>query len=559
MASSPVVFGNERLLATKVANAKAGDYPYALFLGAGTSVSSGIPTVKAMVDRWKRDLFCCLDGKSELIDEDEYKEWLVTKYSAWREQHADPAESEYGTLFGYFHQSAPERQIHIEGLMEEKKPTLGYLYLAGLIKARYFNRVLTTNFDDLLADALVRYYDIRPMVCAFDSAVAGIRVASQRPKIIKLHGDFLFTNLKNVREELMRLEDNMEEKLFEMCKDSGLIVVGYEGADKSIIDPIHHMLRQGKHLKMGLHWCVHKATGSSIPPKVQELRNHYRNQIHLYEIESFDHLMMEMFLRCSCKLPQVLLEPQKKSAFRELEAAYKSFNTKLMHPTMREHMYLFMDAARKQIYARDLEVILADHLHSQGSDEANRKNWKKARDYFNQGHKLIADVLGDKSISFDIQIRALKRKTGLCVGLLQVEQEEQNPTWRESLRATLEAVAEGLALARTEDADSTPIAIKRTFQYNGLCGYALKARADKLSEEEASRVERLYSELKLMDLEDEDVKDLANEPGYQELKPYLNLQPAKSPEIKDDGAAEGEGSEHKHGAKKNTGEKKRRS
>jgi NAD-dependent SIR2 family protein deacetylase len=550
MATPPVVFGNARLLATKVANAKAGDCPYALFLGAGASVSSGIPTVKAMVDRWKRDLFCCLDEKPDLLDEEEYKKWLTVKYPAWREQHSDAAEGEYGTLFGYFHQSAPERQIHIECLMEDKKPTLGYLYLAGLIRARFFNRILTTNFDDLLADALVRYYDLRPMVCAFDSAVAGIRVASQRPKIIKLHGDFLFTNLRNVRDELMRLEDNMEEKLFEMCKDSGLIVVGYEGADQSIIDPIHHMLRQGRHLKMGLHWCVHKPSGSVIPPKVQEMRNHYRNQIHLYEIESFDHLTMEMFLACACKLPEVLLEPQKKSAFRELEAAYKSFNTKLMHPTMREHMYLFMDAARKQIYSRDLEVILADHLHTQGSDEAKRKNWKKARDLFGQGRLLIDDVLGDKAISFDIQIRALKRKTGLCVGLLEVEQEERSPAWRDVLKRTLEAVAEGIALAESEKADDTPIAIKRTFQYNGLCGYSLKARMEKLSAEESSHVARLYAELKLMDPEGEDIADLTKETGYQDLKPFLSLEPSFTLANEAEKSLGDEGSQAEPGSKK---------
>ena len=54
------------------------------------------------------------------------------------------------------------------------------------------------EFDDLIIEACYLYSErMRPIVAAHDSVIQGVRVTSSRPKIIKLHGDFLYDNIKN--------------------------------------------------------------------------------------------------------------------------------------------------------------------------------------------------------------------------------------------------------------------------------------------------------------------------------------------------------------------------
>ena len=102
-----------------------------------------------------------------------------------------------------------QRRIYIENIVKNAKPSWGYIYLANIISSACVNVVFTPNFDDLLNEACFTYTDTKPVVCAHDSAVSGIRVSSNRPKIIKLHGDYLYDSLKNTVEETTSLEKNM--------------------------------------------------------------------------------------------------------------------------------------------------------------------------------------------------------------------------------------------------------------------------------------------------------------------------------------------------------------
>jgi NAD-dependent SIR2 family protein deacetylase len=301
-------YQNEITLAEKVANPLSNDCPYTLFLGAGASVSSGIPSAKMMIRDWQGLLYKEQRNLNRIIDED-FQEWLKHEYPEWRKKKGSQyAESDYSLLFSHFYQQPKERQLYIERELEGKKPAFGYLHLAGLIAANRFNRILTSNFDDLLHDALMKYYDIKPIVCAFDSVVSKIRINSQRPKIIKLHGDFLFDNIRTMRHELKGLDTNMEGKMYEMCKDAGLIVVGYSGSDEAVMAPIRDMIRKPDYLNMGVHWCIHKPKGgddegSELPPKLQDIKYNYEDRVNIYYIESFDRLVKEMFIACNCELP----------------------------------------------------------------------------------------------------------------------------------------------------------------------------------------------------------------------------------------------------------------
>lgn len=88
--------------------------------------------------------------------------------------------------------------------------------------ANYFNTIFTTNFDQLVELALLQAdLKLNPIVCSHDASIASIPVVSNRPKVIKLHGDFLFDDIKTTLQETARLERNMENKFEEFLKILG--------------------------------------------------------------------------------------------------------------------------------------------------------------------------------------------------------------------------------------------------------------------------------------------------------------------------------------------------
>lgn len=146
---------------------------------------------------------------------------------------------------------------------------LGICSSAELVNAQRFNRITTTNFDDLANDALTRFYDLKPLVCSFDSAVLGIRIGALRPKIVKLHGDFLFDNMRNVKSELKSLSENMEEKMLKCVRNRPSLVDVRRRRNR--LWGRSQMLRKKEYLNYGLHWCI-RDTGNedfSTPEAIQ--------------------------------------------------------------------------------------------------------------------------------------------------------------------------------------------------------------------------------------------------------------------------------------------------
>src|SRR5215813_4715394 len=108
-------------------------------------------------------------------------------------------------------------------------------------------------------------------------------MTSERPKIIKLHGDFLFDNIKNTVSELETLEANMRQKFTQYASEFGLIVIGYRGADRSVMDTLSLLLRNEALFQYGVYWCFRK--GSKLSPKPEALLQYRR--FRLVEIDGF--------------------------------------------------------------------------------------------------------------------------------------------------------------------------------------------------------------------------------------------------------------------------------
>src|SRR5208282_587257 len=137
------------------------------FLGAGCSKTSGIMDAAGLVEKWLKEQYDLEANPAKAFDA-----WAKSNFTSY-----DPANSAalYAQAFQRRHPSPVERQREIEMICTRGEPAYGYATLAQLLShsdyGRYCNTVLTTNFDDLIADALYLYGErhARPLVVTHEA------------------------------------------------------------------------------------------------------------------------------------------------------------------------------------------------------------------------------------------------------------------------------------------------------------------------------------------------------------------------------------------------------
>ena len=335
---------------------------FSLLLGSGASNTSGVPTAQDMIERWRRLLY----GRSKSADA--YSKWVAKQ--SWYDH-----EDEYSMLFEELYDQPSQRRIYIEECVKNAHPSWGYVYLTNLLSRRFFDVVLTTNFDDLLNEACYLYSDgLRPIVAAHDSAVQGIRVTSGRPKIIKLHGDYLYDNIRNTLAELETLETNTKRKLNQFAQEYGLVVLGYSGRDRSVMDTLELLLRTDENYKQGVYWCLRRS--ATIPNRLQSLLR--KDRVYLVEIDGFDEFAADLHRAAKLTLPKPIARPfemakDRARLFTDIDPTLKS------HPVIGSHVREVLGSISTHSPQMPSSVH-AEILSSTGRTEDAILAWKQAYD-----------------------------------------------------------------------------------------------------------------------------------------------------------------------------------
>ena len=266
---------------------------FSLLLGSGASATSGVRTAQEMIGEWRIILF-------QRSGCDNYKKWLA-------KQNWFKHDDEYSILFESIYDQSSQRRVYIEECVKDARPSWGYAYLTNLLDKRFFDAVFTTNFDDLINEAYYQYSDgLHPIVATHDLSIQGIRMTSDRPKIIKLHGDFLYNNIKNTRAELETLEANTKgKKLKQFAQEYGLVVIGYSGRDQSVMDAIELLLREEENYEKGIYWCIR--AGETPSGRLESLLRHDR--VYQVEVNGFDEFMADLHVEARLELPKAISHP----------------------------------------------------------------------------------------------------------------------------------------------------------------------------------------------------------------------------------------------------------
>jgi len=223
---------------------------FGLFVGAGISINAGIPGSSGVIQILKERY------------PESFQEGRCYEY----------AEAFNAALPGKEHQA--ERRRLIEELCAGKSPAEEHRLIAHLVEHRKFPIVFTTNFDHLTETALITHCSLQPRVYLYDDDIEPQEYSDEFPKLLKLHGDFLFEDLANLDEEMKdRLNENMRTKLVSYLQDRGLVVVGYGGNDETIMNLLEEVVQTPRGIKNGLWWVIYKKENRDNDRKNQRLTN----------------------------------------------------------------------------------------------------------------------------------------------------------------------------------------------------------------------------------------------------------------------------------------------
>lgn len=159
----------------------------AFVLGAGASATSGIPTGAALANKWLREVFEreCLNGST-------FEEWINSGAPEIKDLTPDNAPQFYSQIFERrFQKDRESGYAELENVMENKEPSLGYSLLAEILQKTRHRVVITTNFDNLVADAMAMQAKSTPLVITHESLVRFVRPQLRRPLVAKIHRDLL--------------------------------------------------------------------------------------------------------------------------------------------------------------------------------------------------------------------------------------------------------------------------------------------------------------------------------------------------------------------------------
>lgn len=220
---------------------------YALLLGSGVSQSAGIGTGKEITQDQIRKIAHGLEKAIEGEPEDWYQQKYGTKptFSNLFNEVGTPEDRE-AALREYF---------TVDGAIPQ--PTEAHQTIARMVKEGLISLIITTNFDDLLEQAL-RDEGIHPVVITEGSDPAKMSVIPDQCRVVKVNGSYPDTSLKMTPKDLASYTPEITGYLDRIFSEYGLIVCGWSATYDIGLRTILTRERVRRH---AIYWCHTRERG----------------------------------------------------------------------------------------------------------------------------------------------------------------------------------------------------------------------------------------------------------------------------------------------------------
>jgi hypothetical protein len=196
---------------------------YALLLGSGLSRSAEIPTGWEIVLDLIRKV-AALQGED---CEPDPAKWYAERVGE---------ETDYSKLLSVLAPAQPERQAILSGYIEpteedkeegKKTPTAAHRAIAKLVSSGHIKVIVTINFDRLLEQAIQDAGIVPTVIATADAAKGAMPMSHNVCTVLKLHGDYIDTRIRNTSTELSRYPTPFKRLLDRIFDEYGLVICGW--------------------------------------------------------------------------------------------------------------------------------------------------------------------------------------------------------------------------------------------------------------------------------------------------------------------------------------------
>jgi len=273
---------------------------HSMLLGAGASIESGIQSAYDCIWDWKRDIYISHNPAMANLYKNNKLDSIKNAIQQWLDVQNIYPDRDSDDEYTYYAEKAykipSDRSQYFRSIVDGKTPSLGYNLITFLFQKGMVKTIWTTNFDGLMVKACYQN-NVTPIEITLESQDRIYRnEAKDELLCVTLHGDYKYGPLKNTVEELDGQSDKFVEALKHEITNRNLIVIGYSGRDKSLMDALkkaYSVNGAGR-----LYLCGY---GNNIPAQVASLINFIRSngrEAYFIPTDGFDKTMLNICQFC---------------------------------------------------------------------------------------------------------------------------------------------------------------------------------------------------------------------------------------------------------------------
>jgi NAD-dependent SIR2 family protein deacetylase len=272
-------------------------------LGAGASVQANIPTAGTLIWLFKRKLYC----EANNVREEKFKDLesernrnIIQDYFELKGGFPSLySHDEYSFYFEKCYPNSIDRKAFIQRIVQGKNPSIGHKCLGVLFDTKKVNHIWTTNFDELIESGIKSINNASNFETISEDTKHQLGNLNKLQRVVKLHGDYRYDKLKNTSNELQSLENDLNKYFANIQSQSGLIVLGYSGNDKSVLDAFYETLKEFNPFPYGLNWCICKGEtpNKNLVDLIEKVNEKSKEKLSGFvEIDSFDEFLFELYI-----------------------------------------------------------------------------------------------------------------------------------------------------------------------------------------------------------------------------------------------------------------------
>lgn len=285
------------------------------FLGAGSSRSAGMPTATDLI--WDLKIkYYCEQERQDIKNHDAHNDQVKARVQSFLDSKNFPeiwSPNEYSfyfeLLFGTDYSA--QRKYLAEQLSSNKiSLNIGHKVLAALLALGKCKAIYTTNFDEVIEQAYAHITNKSLPTYHLEGSYAALEALNneQFPFYAKIHGDFKYQKLKNLADDLINNDKEIQKCFVASCSRYGLVVSGYSGRDNNVMNMFRESFIQPNAYPLGLFWTV--IDEKNIPNPVKALIDEAKEagiKAHIVVTGTFDTTMAWIWKQLP-QIPQNILE-----------------------------------------------------------------------------------------------------------------------------------------------------------------------------------------------------------------------------------------------------------